>query len=294
MPTEVFLNSPTAGIVAPIATLSGNGGSVSASATSWLIAAALPTAAQAAGGQFHALIGVVGSPMEEVVIPCQSGTTLTGITRGAEGSTAASHADGVGIYPILTPGALGNALSGGAQITVTEAGNLGAAYALDLQSKQNSRVLLTGTLNANCVVTVSNRAAGCEVVLMLLQDATGGRTCNISDGTASQQVIAGGDPGTTSVLQVDCPDATDMYVSALGGPGGGATTATVQAMIAAALTGHGVTFVIRESGGVYPARATGAPYAGAADTVIWVGVDAPTIGSGYAINDVDIWDPTSV
>jgi hypothetical protein len=49
---------------------------------------------------------------------------------------------------------------------------------------------------------------------------------------------------------------------------------------------------IYEVSGSYPLRNT--VTSSSTRTVIWVGIDAPTISSGYAINDVDIWEPTSV
>lgn len=54
----------------------------------------------------------------------------------------------------------------------------------------------------------------------------------------------------------------------------------------------GVPVYVYESGGTYPLRTTATT--NAAQTVIWVGLTAPTIGSGYAVNDVDFWEPTSV
>ena len=46
-----------------------------------------------------------------------------------------------------------------------------------------------------------------------------------------------------------------------------------------------------EANGTYPLRSVAT---GTSSPVMWVGVDAPPIGSGYAVNDVDLWTPTTV
>jgi hypothetical protein len=56
--------------------------------------------------------------------------------------------------------------------------------------------------------------------------------------------------------------------------------------------GGGSVFVIYESGGSYPLRDTATSSDSA--TVFWVGPDAPAIGSGYAVNGVDLWFPETV
>lgn len=53
-----------------------------------------------------------------------------------------------------------------------------------------------------------------------------------------------------------------------------------------------VAVCIYESSGTYPLRSTVTSLA--TTPVIWVGVNPPTIGSGYAQNDTDLWEPTSV
>lgn len=53
-----------------------------------------------------------------------------------------------------------------------------------------------------------------------------------------------------------------------------------------------VPIYIYESGNSYPLRNTVTP--NTAQTVIWTGPDAPPIGGGYAINDVDFWLATTV
>ena len=54
--------------------------------------------------------------------------------------------------------------------------------------------------------------------------------------------------------------------------------------------GAGTGVYIYEAAGAYPLRDTVA--ASNAQTVTWVGPDAPTIGSGYALDGTDLWIPT--
>lgn len=64
---------------------------------------------------------------------------------------------------------------------------------------------------------------------------------------------------------------------------GAYTTSQVDALITSTTT----LKVIVEAGGVYALRNTVST--SSTIPIIWVGTDAPTIGSGYAINNVDIW-----
>lgn len=70
--------------------------------------------------------------------------------------------------------------------------------------------------------------------------------------------------------------------------------ASVARMLALPPQGGGLpelVFYIYESSGSYPLRST--VTTNPAATVVWAGPDAPTIGSGYAVNGVDFWTPTS-
>lgn len=100
MPTEVFANSPVPGREEPIALLGDNGGQITAAAQAFNLEVPLPLELQS-GGQFRVLVD-----NELMIVPCQAGTSLSGVTRGAEGSLAVSHSDGADLYPIMTSGAL--------------------------------------------------------------------------------------------------------------------------------------------------------------------------------------------
>jgi hypothetical protein len=76
--------------------------------------------------------------------------------------------------------------------TVLSPGNLGAAYAVNFASTPQD-IWIVETLNANCTITISNRVAGCQALLLLTQDATGGRTVSISDGPSSGPVAVKSD-----------------------------------------------------------------------------------------------------
>lgn len=79
-------------------TLSGNGGSISSGATSMIVANAsqFPTS-----GNFRVIIG-----SEIIIVGAVSGTTFSSLTRGAEGTSAASHNDGDAVTCILTAGSI--------------------------------------------------------------------------------------------------------------------------------------------------------------------------------------------
>jgi hypothetical protein len=117
---------------------------------------------------------------------------------------------------LVTPGPGGTwsaITSGGGRQTI-DAGNLSSSYAVNFNSVPGQVIIVAGTLNANCTITLQNRAAGCTVLLLLTQDATGGRTVTISDGTLTQ-VISGVDPvsnAMTGVMAV-CPNTTDIDVA---------------------------------------------------------------------------------
>ena len=66
---------------------------------------------------------------------------------------------------------------------------------------------------------------------------------------------------------------------------------TIQPGTPAGSGSAGGGYYVYESSGSYPLRDTVTSSQTA--TVTWVGPDAPTIGSGYAVNGVDLWIPTS-
>jgi hypothetical protein len=145
---EVFANSPVPGAPEPVTQLAANGGQITAEATTFNVSPALPDALQS-GGQFHALID-----HELVIIPCQAGTTLTGIQRGVEISTQATHLDGAGIIPLLTAGALQNALAG---IQAAD-----EAYASGLTTAEATRAEAAESTNAGAISTETSRAETAE------------------------------------------------------------------------------------------------------------------------------------
>lgn len=106
----------------------------------------------------------------------------------------------------------------GAAVRTVAAGNLGTTETLDIDG--DADVWLTGTLNANCVVTLTNPPAGpVSVKLLLIQDATGGRTLTISDGVNTEPVEIPDSPGDAVVVDVYSDDGSDYYVVGVGGPG---------------------------------------------------------------------------
>lgn len=106
-------------------TLSGNGGSITSGATSLKVAAAtgFPAAAQ-----YRILI-----ENEILIVTAGAGTTTWTVTRGAEGTTAASHNDGVTVTHILTAGGLtgvcGQTILSDVSANIPAAGVVGRIYA---------------------------------------------------------------------------------------------------------------------------------------------------------------------
>lgn len=67
----------------------------------------------------------------------------------------------------------------GPTVTAVDAGNFGSAYTVDFGNAQRE-IHVSGTLNANCVLTIQNAVAGCRALLIVTQDATGGRSLTLS------------------------------------------------------------------------------------------------------------------
>jgi hypothetical protein len=101
---------------------------------------------------------------------------------------------------------------GGGGARGISAGNLGAAYTVDFVANGADQII-SGTLNANCTITFSNRSGGCRAALLLAQDGTGGRTLQVSDGSSPQSVAVPSTAGQLFRLSVDCPNPTDLYVT---------------------------------------------------------------------------------
>lgn len=104
---------------------------------------------------------------------------------------------------------------GGSSVpTVVSGGALGATETLNCSG--NAETWLVGTLDANCVVTISNLASGCTAKLLLVQDATGGRSLTVSDGSNSTVVTI--PTAASAAVAVDVySDGTNLYVDVAGG-----------------------------------------------------------------------------
>lgn len=97
----------------------------------------------------------------------------------------------------------------------------------------------------------------------------------------------------TSSYTVSLPRGTPLWAVGSGGSATYTTTITPQqSSLNSDVTSAGTPAFILESSGSYAQRATAT--SNSTRTVIWIGIDPPTIGAGFAINDVDIWIPTSV
>jgi hypothetical protein len=118
---------------------------------------------------------------------------------------------------LVTPGPGGtwSAITSGGGTQAIEQGNFGTNYALNFNSVPGQVVVVAGTLNANCTITVTNPAPGCRAKLLVAQDATGGRTLSVSDGTPAPMAIDTTASALT-VVEVWCASASDVYASPVG------------------------------------------------------------------------------
>jgi hypothetical protein len=115
------------------------------------------------------------------------------------------------------------ALGSGGDATVINGGSLGATATVALAGAANTMYL--GTLTANCAITVTGLSAGCEALLLLQQNSTGGWTITINGSGVTI-------PTTASVVtnvSLWSPDGSTLYAQpgAAAGPAGTAVVATI-------------------------------------------------------------------
>lgn len=128
------------------------------------------------------------------------------VQRSANGAVVRGQTGGFVVRRGGPPGPAGP----GGPLRVVTAGNLGAAYELDVQEDYN--VLLVGTLNANNALTFTNLGLGSTVSIVLTQDATGGRTLTIAGSAVAVNPTA----ASVTVIRCYSPDGSTVYVDAPG------------------------------------------------------------------------------
>ena len=160
--------------------------------------AALATGSPVSGAAASSLLVTDGSkdlqsgPATSSVVTVSSGTPTAGqipVFTGAGNAT--------------TPGAGG----GWSGPTVVAAGNLGATHTLTLAQVVT---WMTGTLNANCALTIAGLASGYQALLVLTQGGGGPYTLSIN--STSIAIPSSG----TFVIQADY-DGTNLYLTLLAG-----------------------------------------------------------------------------
>ncbi len=169
------------------------------------------------GGPVFDVNGVPGGTVTPVVI---DGVFLA--------NDVLSKRNGLGA---ITPVSVG---SGGAAATLVAAGNLGATRTQVVAA--NSTTRLTGTLNANHVLTFTG-SAGSLLEVRGKQDATGGRSFTVTDGTSTYAAPIPTGAGAAFEVFV-YSDGTDIFVSS-NGTGGAAATAPGQVTGLGATPGNG-------------------------------------------------------
>jgi hypothetical protein len=128
---------------------------------------------------------------------------------------------------VFAPGAGGGGGGGGTPVTepiparIVNSGNLGSTETLALAG--DADVWLRGTLNANCVVTVTGMVAGGRFILDLAQDATGSHSLSVSDGVTTTELNIPTQPSTAVLVLGYSWNGTDITfdVAAFGGSGVG-------------------------------------------------------------------------
>lgn len=208
MTTELIANSPVPGTQTAITTLAA--AQTSTTSLTFTMAAAAPSALQGVSGdQFRTVID------SEIIIfdaSQVSTTTWTALVRGAESSTAATHASGVSVYHDLTAGALENLISPQVQGAIGTA--LGATQTVSFNSVVGM-IWLVGTLSANLAITVQNWVAGCVLYVGVVQGAAGNYSVTVNSTAVPINTTA----GQFSAALIYGPDATDLLVTPLSVPG---------------------------------------------------------------------------
>ena len=113
----------------------------------------------------------------------------------------------VGQVPVVTtasPLALG--FANGGEAAIIASGSLGATPTVALANQPLTQV--TGTLTANCAMTVTGLTAGCTATLLLAQNGTGGWSLTINGSSVTIPSAA----NTVFGIQLWSPDGTTLYI----------------------------------------------------------------------------------
>jgi hypothetical protein len=192
----------------PTVSASSNDGSVSVGASSaapegrWVVSAS------------KSIVAVIRQTVEEAA--AEGGGSLPDGGTDGQVLTKQSGTDGDADWE--------DATGGSSLATVTAGGNLGATETLTLAATEQ---WLTGTLDQDCTVTVAGLSTGRRGKLLLRQDATGGWTLTITDGSTSTLVTIPTE--ALAACQVDLStDGTDLYIDVAGGGDDTIVTANLQ------------------------------------------------------------------
>jgi hypothetical protein len=155
-----------------------------------------------------------GPPPYATVAQLQ-GLDASDIDFTPEGSVVATNVQAA----IVEAASEGGGGGGGGPARVVNGGNLGTTETLALAGDPD--VWLRGTLNANCVVTVTGLSAGCRFILDLAQDGVGGHTLTISDGTTSTPVAVSTVANAAVFVLGYSWNGSDITIDVAGSGGGG-------------------------------------------------------------------------
>lgn len=128
------------------------------------------------------------------------------VTKSASSGDAGKAIDAYSGAPL--------AVENKAEILGAPATNLGATPSLDLTGKPH--VWHLGTLNANAVLSVTGFAEGYRLELHYIQDATGGRSLSIDDGSGAVPVGIPNTGGSSVIVIIQWVTATEARISTPG------------------------------------------------------------------------------
>ena len=195
---------------------------IAAGDTTITLTTAVPSALQASG-QWRAIIqDSLGT--EYVIIPGgQAGPTVTGVTRGAEGSTATSHPAGAWVTHVVSAGALNNLIGIGSTFTGTILGGTGDNLTNQLASPATGQLLefAIGTVASpdttlNPVLKVNRTLSLTSAVVTGDAGEQAAAIHGITKGDANTQIQTVGVLGSaqnygTAKGSTDSPDACAVY-----------------------------------------------------------------------------------
>jgi len=138
--------------------------------------------------------GMIGAAVDAQTVHRSGNETIAG-TKTFQAAPVVPDAS----FGIPKVDGLAAALAAGGAPTIVSGGNLGATSTQTVAA--GARTWLVGTLNADHVMTLA-LGAGASLRLLLAQDATGGRSLTLTDGTTTQRLIVPQQAGAQVIVNI--------------------------------------------------------------------------------------------